>query len=64
MWCCKCNHDLTQCVCSDIDERLERLSMSPHLALRWCLKCNRHADRCICIPEDDHQSLGGFDDRR
>ena len=51
MWCCKCNNDLRACTCPDIDERLEKLSQSPHLALPICPKCGRHAVRCRCKPQ-------------
>lgn len=29
MWCCKCNKDLINCVCPDIEERLKGLLGSP-----------------------------------
>ena len=31
MWCCKCNHDLLECVCSDLKERMASLKKSPYL---------------------------------
>jgi hypothetical protein len=50
MWCMICNHDLMDCTCPDIDQRLSKLANAPDLALRWCEACNRHQDRCICVP--------------
>ena len=31
MWCCKCNNDLSECICPDIVERLESLRKCPHI---------------------------------
>lgn len=31
MWCCKCNKELSECTCADLEERLKRLSKSPYL---------------------------------
>lgn len=31
MWCCKCQRDLSECVCPDLKERLERLRGSKFL---------------------------------
>ena len=31
MWCVKCNHDLSECVCPDLEERLARLREVPEI---------------------------------
>lgn len=49
MWCTKCSHELMDCTCRDIEERLAKVRDSPHVALRWCVVCNRHQDRCVCM---------------
>ncbi len=51
MWCSKCQNELRDCECPDIEERLASLARSPHVALRWCQICNTHADRCNCPKE-------------
>jgi hypothetical protein len=33
MWCCKCNKDLVDCSCPDIDERLANLRSSPYCGI-------------------------------
>ncbi len=48
MWCVKCNHDLSECTCPDIDERLASLAKSPHFVYRMCKVCGKHYDRCKC----------------
>jgi hypothetical protein len=32
MWCCKCNKDIVDCVCPDIEERLRNLAENPVVA--------------------------------
>ncbi len=49
MWCMKCNHELMECTCLDIGERLVSLSgPSGSLVSRWCLVCNKHYAQCKC----------------
>lgn len=31
MWCMNCNHDLSECVCPDLKERLASLAKCPHI---------------------------------
>lgn len=31
MWCGKCNRDLSECICPDLEERLERIRRSPYI---------------------------------
>ena len=48
MWCMKCNRDLSECICEDLDERLKSLSNDGTLTYRKCLKCGKHYDLCKC----------------
>lgn len=31
MWCLKCDHDLAECLCPDLKERLEGIAKSEHV---------------------------------
>ena len=48
MYCCKCQNDLSKCVCGDIDKRLAHIAKSPHIEFRACQKCKKHYARCSC----------------
>jgi len=47
MFCVKCQNDLIDCTCDDIDERLARIGAN-NLIYRACKKCEKHYDRCKC----------------
>jgi hypothetical protein len=46
MYCGKCNNDLKDCTCEDIDERLKDLQGV--LVYRMCAVCGKHYVRCKC----------------
>lgn len=48
MWCCKCNRDLSECVCPDIKERLNAVAGMGSFVYRKCNKCGEHYSRCKC----------------
>lgn len=48
MWCCKCNRDLSECVCPDIKERLAGAVGGGRFAYKKCLRCGEHYSRCKC----------------
>ena len=49
MFCGKCNKDLQECICFDIDTRLLELSnKGGSFLFKWCLNCNKHYARCRC----------------
>ena len=49
MWCAVCQKDLSECTCSDIDERLAKLAdPKGNVVYRMCLVCGRHYARCKC----------------
>jgi hypothetical protein len=33
MFCTQCHNDLSECTCTDLKERLEKLAKSPHLII-------------------------------
>jgi hypothetical protein len=45
MFCTRCNNDLHDCTCPDIDERLRNLGA---VVIKWCLTCDKHYSRCHC----------------
>lgn len=52
MFCVKCQHDLSECKCPDLKERLKRIANIPNLAVRWCVKCDSHYSQCKCQEPD------------
>lgn len=48
MFCAKCQNDLADCTCPDIEERLAEIADSPYIIYRACLKCRNHYARCRC----------------
>ena len=54
MFCIKCQHDLGECTCLDLKERMDKLSGSSYLAMRWCRKCDNHYAVCKCKKPDWH----------
>lgn len=48
MWCARCRHDLSDCTCPDIDQRLQDLAKEGKFVYRMCGICGRHYDRCRC----------------
>lgn len=53
MWCTRCNNDLQNCKCSDIDERLATLNKpGTHVYMPVCEKCRKVKVRCVCVPDN------------
>lgn len=48
MWCGKCNKDLSECICSDLQERLRVVVAGGHFAYKKCAICNMHYAKCKC----------------
>lgn len=46
MFCTKCQNDLANCTCPDIEERLA--SLKGKLIYRMCKVCGKHYGRCKC----------------
>ncbi len=53
MYCCKCNNELSVCVCPDLNERLARLNQpGTHVFIQTCTTCGEHHSRCKCaVPQ-------------
>jgi len=64
MFCMKCQNDLTDCTCADLNERLASLSNSPNFIYRKCRKCQKHYSQCKCDKPDwttSHDNVEFFD---
>lgn len=48
MYCMKCNNELSQCTCSDINERLKIAVATGHVAYKKCTLCDKHYALCEC----------------
>jgi hypothetical protein len=54
MWCCVCNHSVSECECPNIKERLAGLNQpGTNVYIAWCKKCDNAISRCTCKPEHD-----------
>lgn len=47
MFCSKCQNDLSECVCDDIDEKLASIG-NDYFIYKKCNKCGKHYTRCKC----------------
>ncbi len=49
MYCCKCNNELSECVCPDLKERLAAISSSPHIHIgkEYLERIQKQADKPI-----------------
>jgi hypothetical protein len=50
MFCIRCQREVYECICPDIEERLR--SIQDVVAQAMCTKCHKHVDRCICYLEN------------
>ncbi|MBA7513304.1 hypothetical protein ES705_05319 [subsurface metagenome] len=48
MWCMKCNKDLSECTCPDLEERLDRAVVGGRFVYKYCKICGKHYERCKC----------------
>lgn len=49
MFCAKCQHDLMDCTCEDLAERMASLSGEGGMFVaRWCGACDNHYAVCKC----------------
>ena len=62
MFCSKCEHDLEQCTCLDLAERMRSLSgLDGPMIARWCQKCDNHYAACRCeVPKWVARSNGRY----
>lgn len=52
MWCMNCKHDLSECECPDLQERLQSAMAGGHVAIKWCSKCDHSYHSCRCAAPD------------
>lgn len=47
MWCIKCNHDLAECECPDLKERMAKIQCSNHILMapEYLKRIQRRADQ-------------------
>ena len=48
MWCCKCQKELSECTCADLQERLSSVAAGGLFVYRYCRKCGKHYAKCRC----------------
>ena len=48
MFCIRCQNEVYDCRCPDINERLAAIGNHPAFAVMWCLDCDKHIDQCDC----------------
>lgn len=48
MFCTRCQNELIDCECEDIEDRLERLANINSVVSQWCETCDSHHSRCEC----------------
>ena len=48
MFCAQCQHDISDCTCTDIEERLEKLGQHTGWVFERCCLCGRLKSRCLC----------------
>jgi hypothetical protein len=48
MWCMKCNHDLSECTCPDLLDRLKSATENAPFVFKRCKKCGRYHSQCKC----------------
>lgn len=50
MYCCKCQNELFDCTCPDIQERLSAAAkeIGGSFVYRKCSICNQHYAKCKC----------------
>lgn len=58
MWCIKCNHDLSECTCPDLMDRLNSVAEGGNFVYRRCRVCQMHYSQCKCV-EPNWELVGG-----
>lgn len=48
MFCYLCQRDIKDCICPDIEERLNKIAQRLDIVTEVCAKCGQHRDRCKC----------------
>ena len=61
MYCTKCQNDLSECVCPDLNERMASLNNSPNFIYKKCRTCGLHYAKCQCDTPDYTTSHDGIE---
>lgn len=48
MFCCRCQKDLSECTCEDLEERLKDAVAGGQFVYKYCKKCGHHYAKCKC----------------
>jgi len=48
MFCVKCQKNLADCICPDLEERLKDAASSGYFVYKYCKKCGHHYAKCKC----------------
>lgn len=48
MFCTRCQSEISECECGDIEERLRSLAEHPNFVTDRCLDCQNHPGDCTC----------------
>ncbi len=48
MLCIRCENQLQDCTCENLEERLDEAVASGHFDYKKCAKCSKHYARCKC----------------
>jgi len=48
MKCGRCRKELNECLCEDIEERLDADLKAGHVTFKYCKKCDKQWQRCKC----------------
>jgi len=57
----KCQKDLSECICEDIDKKFENLKNDPNFIFKMCRLCGKHYQRCRCENPDWTTSHDGVE---
>ncbi len=58
MFCIRCQRDVYDCICPDINERLAAIANHSNFAVVWCRDCDKHVDQCDCYDDGHEPTLG------
>ena len=48
MWCMKCQKHLSECSCTDLEDRLNSAVGKGSFVYKYCITCGKHYERCKC----------------
>jgi len=51
MWCGQCDHDLVECQCPDLQQRMRKLTDGV-VCVKWCRVCDQSYHSCRCPSPD------------